>query len=64
VLDELQNYQRTGEFYLTIYQDMAEKVASLQQADGLWRRSCFLSGARGRSGSRATTVMLWHVGHK
>ncbi|MBA2762109.1 MAG: glycoside hydrolase family 88 protein, partial [Segetibacter sp.] len=27
------------EYYVTIYRQMAEKIASLQQADGLWRAS-------------------------
>ena len=39
LLDELpKNYSKRN-FYLTIYKEMAERIISLQQADGLWRAS-------------------------
>ena len=39
LMDELpKNYQNRN-YYLTIYKEMAEKVVTLQQADGLWRAS-------------------------
>ncbi|MBE7171141.1 MAG: glycoside hydrolase family 88 protein [Williamsia sp.] len=39
LLQELPANYRNRNFYLTIYKEMAEKIASLQQADGLWRAS-------------------------
>lgn len=39
VLEELPSNYSNRNFYLTTYKEMAEKIASLQQADGLWRAS-------------------------
>jgi rhamnogalacturonyl hydrolase YesR len=39
LLDELPKNYQNREYYVTIYREMAEKIASLQQADGLWRAS-------------------------
>ena len=39
LLQELPANHPTRNFYLTIYREMAQKIASLQQADGLWRAS-------------------------
>jgi rhamnogalacturonyl hydrolase YesR len=39
LLDELPEDYMNREYYLTIYRDMAEKIVSLQQEDGLWRAS-------------------------
>ncbi len=39
LLDELPKNYQNREYYVTIYRQMAEKIASLQQADGLWRAS-------------------------
>ncbi len=39
LLDELPKNYQNREYYLTIYRQMAEKIISLQQADGLWRAS-------------------------
>ncbi|WP_218029223.1 glycoside hydrolase family 88/105 protein [Segetibacter aerophilus] len=39
LLDELPKNYPNREYYLTIYREMAEKIITLQQADGLWRAS-------------------------
>lgn len=39
VLDELPKNYSNRQFYLNIYREMAERIISLQQADGLWRAS-------------------------
>ncbi|WP_083421904.1 glycoside hydrolase family 88/105 protein [Arsenicibacter rosenii] len=39
LLSELPKNHATRDFYLTNYKEMAERVVSLQQADGLWRAS-------------------------
>lgn len=39
LLEELPKNHPTRDFYLTTYRQMAEKIASLQQTDGLWRAS-------------------------
>ena len=39
LLNELPNDYKDREFYETIFKQMAEKIASLQQPDGLWRAS-------------------------
>ena len=39
VLEELPANYPNRNFYLDIYKEMAEKIISLQQADGLWRAS-------------------------
>ena len=39
LLQELPATYSNRNFYLTIYKEMAEKIVSLQQADGLWRAS-------------------------
>lgn len=39
LLNELPNEYKDRVFYETIFKQMAEKIANLQQADGLWRAS-------------------------
>lgn len=39
VLEELPKNYPNRNYYLTIYREMAKKIISLQQADGLWRAS-------------------------
>lgn len=39
ILEELPSNHPTRSFYLQIYQEMAQKILSLQQKDGLWRSS-------------------------
>lgn len=39
LLDELPKNYPNREYYLTLYREMAEKIITLQQADGLWRAS-------------------------
>lgn len=39
LLQELPATYSNRNFYLTLYKEMAEKIASLQQTDGLWRAS-------------------------
>jgi rhamnogalacturonyl hydrolase YesR len=39
VLEELPKNYHNREYYLTMYREMAEKIITLQQADGLWRAS-------------------------
>lgn len=39
VLDELPKNYSNRNYYLAIYKEMAEKIITLQQADGLWRAS-------------------------
>jgi len=39
LLAELPKNYQNREYYVTIYRQMAEKIISLQQADGLWRAS-------------------------
>ncbi|MEO6547110.1 MAG: glycoside hydrolase family 88 protein [Ferruginibacter sp.] len=39
LLEELPKTYKNREYYLTIYKQMAEKIITLQQPDGLWRAS-------------------------
>jgi rhamnogalacturonyl hydrolase YesR len=39
ILEELPSDYPTRPFYVQLYKEMAEKILSLQQADGLWRSS-------------------------
>jgi unsaturated rhamnogalacturonyl hydrolase len=45
VLEELPKNYSNRNYYLAIYKEMAEKIISLQQADGLWRASLLDPGA-------------------
>ncbi len=45
VLDELPKKYANRDYYLTLYKQMAEKIITLQQADGLWRASLLDPGS-------------------
>lgn len=68
LLNELpRNYPKRA-FYLQIYKEMAEKILSLQQADGLWRASLldpdsFPGGEASGSGFYAY-ALAWGINNK
>ena len=68
LLDELpRNYPKRA-FYVNLYKEMAEKIVSLQQADGLWRASLldpdsFPGGEASGSGFYAY-ALAWGVNNK
>lgn len=65
VLEELPKNHKSRDFYLAIYREMAEKVASLQQEDGLWRASLLdpttYPGGEGSGSGFFCYAMAWGI---
>lgn len=68
LLQELPSNHAKREFYLTQYKEMAAKILTLQQSDGLWRSSLldpdsFPGGEASGSGFH-TYAMAWGINNK
>jgi unsaturated rhamnogalacturonyl hydrolase len=68
LLDELpKDYSRRA-FYLNLYREMAEKIVSLQQADGLWRASLLdpasYPGGEASGTGFYTYALAWGINNK
>lgn len=61
IISELPKDYPTREFYIQNYREMAEKIITLQQADGLWRASLLDPGSYpgGEARKRFCRTMPW-----
>lgn len=67
ILEELPGDYANRAFYLGIYQEMADKILSLQQADGLWRASLLdpasYPGGEGSGSGFYCYALAWGINH-
>jgi unsaturated rhamnogalacturonyl hydrolase len=65
ILEELPKKYPNRDFYLSIYREMAEKIISLQQPDGLWRTSLLdpasYSGGEGSGSGFYCYALAWGI---
>lgn len=65
LLQEMPATYSNRNFYLTLYKEMAEKIASLQQTDGLWRASLLdpasFPGGEGSGSGFYCYALAWGV---
>ncbi|MEO6730053.1 MAG: glycoside hydrolase family 88 protein [Ferruginibacter sp.] len=68
LLDELPQNYINRDYYLTIYKEMAEKIITLQQADGLWRASLLdpdsYPGGEGSGSGFFCYALAWGINKK
>ena len=67
ILEELPPDYSNRSFYVQIYRDMADKIISLQQADGLWRSSLLdpgsYPGGEGSGSGFYCYALAWGINH-
>jgi len=67
ILEELPADYFNRSFYIQIYKEMAEKIISLQQADGLWRSSLLdpgsYPGGEGSGSGFYCYALAWGINH-
>lgn len=67
VLEELPSDYANRSFYVQVYQQMADKIISLQQADGLWRSSLLdpasYPGGEGSGSGFYCYALAWGINH-
>ena len=68
LLQEMPANYKGRDFYVTLYKQMAEKLLSLQQADGLWRTSLLdpdaFPGGEGSGSGFNCYALAWGVNNK
>lgn len=67
ILEELPSNHTTYPFYLQLYKEMASKILSLQQDDGLWRSSLLdpdsYPGGEGSGSGFYCYALAWGINH-
>jgi rhamnogalacturonyl hydrolase YesR len=68
ILEELPSDYPNRSFYIQLYQEMADKILSLQQADGLWRSSLLdpdsYPGGEGSGTGFYCYALAWGINHR
>jgi rhamnogalacturonyl hydrolase YesR len=68
ILEELPSDYPNRSFYVQLYQEMADKILSLQQADGLWRSSLLdpdsYPGGEGSGTGFYCYALAWGINHR